>query len=48
MLPGAESYWLVRFLFQRALAIIYLSAFLVGREPSVRLAHGNQRAATRL
>ena len=29
MLPGAESYWLVRFLFQRALAIIYLSAFLV-------------------
>ena len=29
MLPAAESYWLVRLLFQRALAIIYLSAFLV-------------------
>jgi hypothetical protein len=29
MLPGAENYWLVRFLFQRALAVIYLSAFLV-------------------
>ncbi|MDY6765009.1 MAG: lipase maturation factor family protein, partial [Halobacteria archaeon] len=26
---GAESYWLVRFLFQRGLALIYLIAFLV-------------------
>jgi RsiW-degrading membrane proteinase PrsW (M82 family) len=26
---GSESYWLVRFLFQRALAVIYLFAFLV-------------------
>ncbi len=26
---GAESYWLVRFLFQRSLAVIYLLAFLV-------------------
>jgi hypothetical protein len=29
MEPGSESYWLVRFLFQRALAVIYLVAFLV-------------------
>ena len=29
MLWGAESYWLVRLLFQRALAVIYLLAFLV-------------------
>jgi hypothetical protein len=30
MLPwGTESYWLVRFLFQRTLAVIYLVAFLV-------------------
>ncbi|NHN47354.1 lipase maturation factor family protein [Halostella sp. JP-L12] len=28
-LPGSEDYWLVRFLFQRALAVIYLAAFLV-------------------
>jgi len=29
MLPGTESYWLVRFLFQRGLALLYLLAFLV-------------------
>jgi len=29
MLPGPEDYWLVIFLFQRALAVIYLAAFLV-------------------
>ncbi len=29
MLPGAEDYWLVRFIFQRGLALIYLLAFLV-------------------
>jgi len=29
MLPGEESYWLARFLFQRGLAVIYLVAFLV-------------------
>jgi hypothetical protein len=27
--PRPEDYWLVRFLFQRALAVIYLAAFLV-------------------
>ncbi len=29
MLPFEEGYWLVRFLFQRGLAVIYLCAFLV-------------------
>jgi hypothetical protein len=29
MLPGTEEYWLVRFVFQRGLALIYLLAFLV-------------------
>jgi hypothetical protein len=29
MVPWAESYWLVRFVFQRGLALIYLVAFLV-------------------
>ena len=29
MLPWAEEYWLVRFLFQRGLALLYLVAFLV-------------------
>jgi len=29
MVPWAESYWLVRFAFQRGLALIYLVAFLV-------------------
>ena len=29
MLPEAGSYWLVRFLFQRGLVLIYLIAFLV-------------------
>lgn len=36
-LPGAD-YWLVRFLFQRGLAVIYLAAFLVAANQFVPLA----------